>query len=165
MPILDSNSLELFSNSADQSRRIGIQLGSLLQPGDILCLQGELGAGKTSFVQGLAAGWGSADQVTSPTFVLMNIYSRADKMKMTHMDAYRLENVQEAEELDFLSHLDQGPLVIEWAEKIEALLPAERLWLRLFHVAEERRRIEISPKGQHYLDLLSNFQEAVFGLA
>ncbi len=165
MPILDSSSLELFSNSADQSRRIGIQLGSLLQPGNLLCLQGELGAGKTTFAQGLATGWGSGDQVTSPTFVLMNIYSRADGKKMTHMDAYRLENLREAEELDILSHLEKGPLVIEWAEKIESLLPDERIWVRLFHVAEERRRIQISPQGEHYLELLSNFQERVFGLA
>jgi tRNA threonylcarbamoyladenosine biosynthesis protein TsaE len=165
MPILDSNSLELFSNSADQSRRIGIQLGSLLQPGNILCLQGELGTGKTTFAQGLAAGWGSADQVSSPTYVLMNIYARADGRKMTHMDAYRIENLQEAEELDFMNHLDQGPLVIEWAEKIEPLLPDERIWVRLFHVAEERRRIEISPEGEHYMKLLSNLQEAVFGVA
>ena len=163
MPILDANSLELFSNSAEQSRRIGIQLGSQLRQGDVICLHGELGAGKTTFSQGLVAGWGSSDQVTSPTYVLINIYSRADGSKLNHMDAYRLENLSEAEDLDLPSYLEQGPTIIEWADRIEALLPKERLWVNLYYVAEERRRIEISPQGDRYLGLLAKFQESVYG--
>jgi tRNA threonylcarbamoyladenosine biosynthesis protein TsaE len=164
MPILDANSLELFSNSADQSRRIGVQLGSLLQHGDVLCLEGELGAGKTTFSQGLVAGWGSSDQVTSPTFVLLNIYSRADGSQLNHMDAYRLDLLSEAKDLDLESYMAQGPIIIEWAERVEALLPKERIWVNLYHVAEERRRIEISPQGDRYLGMMAKFQESVYGL-
>lgn len=165
MPILDANSLELFSNSVDQSRRIGMQMGNHLRDGDILCLQGELGAGKTSFVQGLAAGWGSADQVTSPSYVLVNVYSRADGGRLNHMDAYRLNDIQEAEQLDLISYMEQGPMVIEWAERIESLLPKERMWIELFHIGDERRRIKIAPVGARYLELQADFQEAVYGLA
>ncbi len=165
MPILDANSLEIFSNSANQSRRIGIQMGSHLNTGDLLCLQGELGSGKTTFVQGLVSGWGSADQVTSPTFVLVNQYSKVNGDRLSHMDAYRLENIQEAEALDVFSYMERGPLVVEWAEKIEAILPNERVWVRMFHVAEERRRIEISSEGEKFRKLISTFREAVYGLA
>src|SRR5665648_780012 len=69
MPILDANTLEIFSRSPEQTRRIGMRLGMFLQPGDVICLQGELGAGKTTLVQGVAQGWGSLDAVSSPTFV------------------------------------------------------------------------------------------------
>ena len=78
MPILDESTLEFFSRSPDQTRRIGTRMGLLLQAGDVLCLQGDLGAGKTTLVQGIAQGWGSADPVTSPTFVLVNIYRHPD---------------------------------------------------------------------------------------
>ena len=78
MPILDSHSLEFFSKSPEQTRRIGMRLGSVLKKGDVLCLQGDLGAGKTTFVQGIAQGWGSLDSVSSPTFIIVNMYRRTD---------------------------------------------------------------------------------------
>jgi len=74
MPILDPNSMEFISRSAEQTRRVGMRLGTLLQTGDVICLIGDLGSGKTTFVQGLASGWGSLDPVSSPTFVLVNVY-------------------------------------------------------------------------------------------
>ncbi|HPG19741.1 MAG TPA: tRNA (adenosine(37)-N6)-threonylcarbamoyltransferase complex ATPase subunit type 1 TsaE, partial [Flexilinea sp.] len=64
MPILDSETLEIFSRSADQTRRFGMRLGRMLQNGDVLCFSGDLGSGKTTFIQGIAQGWGSVDQVT-----------------------------------------------------------------------------------------------------
>ena len=77
MPILDSHTIEFFSRSPEQTRRIGMRLGSELKTGDVICLQGNLGAGKTTFVQGLAQGWGSIDAVSSPTFIIVNEYRRA----------------------------------------------------------------------------------------
>jgi tRNA threonylcarbamoyladenosine biosynthesis protein TsaE len=165
MPILNANAVELFSNSVDQSRRLGIQLGSMLQVGDLICLEGDLGTGKTTLMQGIAAGWGSADSVTSPTFVLIKIYERGDESRLAHMDAYRLEGPAEAESLDLDALLSNGPLVVEWAEKIDGALPDERLWLKLFWVEEDRRRFEVTPFGERYEELLEEFQEAVFGLA
>ncbi len=91
MPVLDEHSLDFFSRSPEQTRRLGARLGAVLRPGDVICLQGDLGAGKTTFVQGVAQGWGSLDSVSSPTFVIVNEYRRADGDLLFHMDAYRLE--------------------------------------------------------------------------
>ena len=91
MPILDEHTLDFVSKSPDQTRRIGMRLGALLQAGDLICLQGDLGAGKTTLVQGMAQGWGTLDSVSSPTFVLVNVYRRADETQFFHMDAYRIE--------------------------------------------------------------------------
>lgn len=165
MPILDANSAEFFSNSADQTRRLGIQLGAALQPGDLVCLEGQLGSGKTTLMQGIAAGWGSSNRVSSPTFVLIKVYERGDESQLAHMDAYRLESPAEAEALDLDILLNRGPLVVEWAEKIDSVLPSDRLWLKLYWVEEDRRRFEVSPQGARYESLLEEFQDAVFGLA
>src|SRR5512135_3538255 len=100
MPILNARTLEFFSRSPDQTRRLGVRLGALLQPGDLICLSGDLGAGKTTLVQGVAQGWGSLDTVSSPTFVLVNEYRRPDGAFLFHLDAYRLESEPEAAELD-----------------------------------------------------------------
>src|SRR5512137_2849521 len=100
MPILDPHTFEFFSKSPEQTRRLGMRLGALLQPGDLVCLQGDLGAGKTTLVQGMAQGWGALDSVSSPTFVLVNSYRRPDSSPFFHFDAYRIDSPGEAEELD-----------------------------------------------------------------
>ena len=86
MPILDQNSLEFISRGTEYTRRVGIRLGTLLKDGDVVCLEGDLGSGKTTLVQGMAVGWGSLDQVTSPTFVLVNLYRRLDGGHFNHLD-------------------------------------------------------------------------------
>ena len=164
MPILSANATEVFSNSPEQTKRLGIQLGGLLEVGDLVCLQGELGSGKTTLVQGIGAGWGSLDAVTSPTFVLVNVYRRIDGAQLAHLDAYRLETAAEAVSLGIDELLERGPLVVEWADKIDAVLPHERLWLKLFWTDEDRRRIEIRPRGARFDHLAGVFQEAVYGL-
>src|SRR5215467_12244522 len=133
MPILDSHTMDFFSRSPEQTRRLGTRLGGVLQTGDVICLQGELGAGKTTFVQGIAQGWGSVDAVSSPTFILVNVYRREDQNQLFHMDAYRLDSTPEAEELDLDSMLADGALIIEWPERMPELIPAERLWIQLEH--------------------------------
>ncbi|HNO86433.1 MAG TPA: tRNA (adenosine(37)-N6)-threonylcarbamoyltransferase complex ATPase subunit type 1 TsaE, partial [Anaerolineales bacterium] len=84
MPILDSHTIEFFSRSPEQTRRIGMRIGAGLKAGDVICLQGNLGAGKTTFVQGLAQGWGSLDSVSSPTFILVSQYRRANGDRRKH---------------------------------------------------------------------------------
>src|SRR5512143_3265727 len=121
MPILDEHTMDFFSRSPDHTRRLGMRLGQALQSGDIICLQGDLGAGKTTFVQGIAHGWGSLDAVSSPTFILVNVYRRGDETCLFHMDAYRLDSAPEAEELDIDSMLAQGPLLLEWPERVGTL--------------------------------------------
>ena len=165
MPILDANSLEIFSRSPEQTRRMGMRLGAFLHPGDVVCLQGELGAGKTTFVQGLAQGWGSLDPVSSPTFVLVNTYRRPDSGKLFHLDAYRLDSVTEAEELDLEEMIIQGPLVIEWPEKLQPLLPETNLWIVLTYQDEEVRSMVFSPHGKRFKSMISELRQSVFGVA
>jgi len=163
MPILDANSLEIFSRSPEQTRRIGMRLGIFLQPGDVICLQGELGAGKTTLVQGVAQGWGSLDAVSSPTFILVNIYRRPDSSSLFHLDAYRIETISEAEELDLDEMLVQGPLVIEWPERIMPILPEDHLWVQLNYQEDEQRSMLFSPQGKRFLQLMDEFRQSVFG--
>lgn len=163
MPILDANSLEIFSRSPEQTRRIGMRLGIFLQPGDVICLQGELGAGKTTLVQGVAQGWGSLDAVSSPTFILVNIYRRPDSSSLFHLDAYRIETISEAEELDLDEMLVKGPLVIEWPERIMPILPEDHLWVQLNYQEDEQRSMLFSPQGERFLQLMDEFRQSVFG--
>ena len=141
MPILDRNTLAFVSRSPEQTRRLGMRLGSMLQPGDLVCLNGDLGAGKTTFVQGLSQGWGSLDIVTSPTFVLVNQYQRMDGNTLYHLDAYRMQNALEAEDLDLVQMIDSGCLVVEWPENIRKALPTDCLWIDMQYVAEESRQM------------------------
>ena len=164
MPILNENSLEIFSRSPEQTRRMGIRLGAFLKPGDVVCLQGELGAGKTTLVQGVAQGWGSLDPVSSPTFVLVNTYRRPDSSKLFHMDAYRIESLMEAEELDIEDMIIQGPLVIEWPEKIRPILPEARLWVVLTYQDEEVRSMVFTPHGKRFMNMISELRYSVSGV-
>lgn len=155
--------MDFFSRSPDQTRRIGMRLGRALQTGDVICLQGELGAGKTTFVQGIAQGWGSTDSVSSPTFILVNVYRRADHGQLFHMDAYRLDSTSEAEELDLDSMLADGALIIEWPERMNGLVPEERLWVKFEHVDEEEREMKFKASGKRYDDLLEVVRSALLG--
>ena len=155
--------MDFFSRSPEQTRRVGSRLGGVLQAGDVICLQGELGAGKTTFVQGIAQGWGSLDSVSSPTFILVNMYRRADQSQLFHMDAYRLESTLEAEELDLDSMLAQGALLIEWPERMNGLIPTERLWVNLEHIDEEEREMKFKASGNRYDELLEVIRHGTFG--
>ena len=164
MPILDPNSVECISRGADQTRRFGMRLGGLLRPGDLIAMSGDLGAGKTTFINGVAKGWGSMDPVTSPTFVLVNEYYRSDSQILFHMDAYRIGSSWEAEELDFERMLRRGPLLIEWAERIEDILPKERLWIHMKYLDDDIRSMTLKPVGKRYLDITSEFRRLCFGV-
>jgi tRNA threonylcarbamoyladenosine biosynthesis protein TsaE len=164
MPILDPHSTEFISRSAEQTRRAGMRLGALLQPGDLICLAGDLGSGKTTLVQGISAGWGSLDLASSPTFVLVNVYRRPGGQRLFHLDAYRLASLAEAEDLDLDTMVETGPLVIEWADRIQKLLPEDRLWIKLRWIDEEQRDLIFSAHGQRYETLLLEFRRQVFGV-
>ena len=159
VPIVD-----FLSRSSEQTRRIGQHLGAALQAGDVICLQGDLGAGKTTFVQGVAQGWGSRDAVSSPTFIIVNVYRNGDQEQLFHLDAYRLDSALEAEELDLISMQAQGPLLIEWPERMERLIPRDRLWINLEHVAQEERQMNIASHGKRYDDLLEILRRAAYGV-
>jgi tRNA threonylcarbamoyladenosine biosynthesis protein TsaE len=162
MPILEANAFEFFSRSPDQTRRVGMRLGALLEKGDLVCLDGDLGSGKTTLVQGMASGWGSTDQVSSPTFVLVNVYRRPDHERFAHLDAYRLMSSAEAVDLDLEALQADGPLVIEWAQKIIDALPEEHLLLKMNWIQEEHRRMKFIANGRRYEKLLSTLQKNIY---
>ncbi len=164
MPILDERSLEFLSHSPDQTRRIGVRLGELLEGGHLICLAGDLGSGKTTLAQGIARGWGSLDPVTSPTFVLIHQYRRADSQFLYHFDAFRVGGAGEAQDLG-LGELfeDGGPLMIEWPERIAGMLPETHLWISLRWLDESRRGLEFHARGVEYERLLKAFRKAAFG--
>lgn len=164
MPILDPHSMEFISRSTEQTRRIGMRLGALIQTGDVICLVGDLGSGKTTLAQGIASGWGSLDTVTSPTFVLVNVYRGPNGARLYHLDAYRLQGASEAEELDLEMMLDSGPLVIEWAERIQDALPPERMWIKLHWVDQGQRDLIISARGARYQQMVKIIRRQVYGV-
>jgi tRNA threonylcarbamoyladenosine biosynthesis protein TsaE len=164
MPILDQHSFEFISRSAEQTRRLGMRLGALLRSGDVICLVGELGSGKTTLVQGIASGWGSLDQVTSPTFVLVNVYRGGDGQLLYHLDAYRLKDALEAEDLDMDVMLEGGLLVVEWAERIREALPPEHLWVTLRWIDDEQRDLVFAARGSRYEGVVSAFKKQLFGV-
>ncbi len=165
MPILDEHTFEFFSRSPEQTRRIGMRLGDLLQRGDLICLQGDLGAGKTTLVQGMAQGWGSLDGVASPTFVLVNEYRRPDGAMLFHMDAYRLESGPEAAELDLDSMLAEGALIVEWPERVPSVLPNEELRINLDYIADEQRQMRFKAKGHRYDRMIAELQQSLFAVS
>lgn len=134
------------SRSPDETRALGERFGEALQPGTVVACIGELGAGKTCFLQGLARGLGVTADVTSPTFVLVNQYR--GRLPIFHLDAYRTEALTEVLELGLeeMMHGD-GVTVIEWADKILPLLPAGTTMVRITGLGDEPRRIEVEGPG------------------
>jgi len=135
------------TGSVEETQEVGVRLGRTLQPGDVVACFGELGSGKTTFIQGLAQGLGvNPDRVKSPTFVLQREY--AGPMTLIHLDGYRLEGAADVAwlDVDLLFHPDKVT-VIEWAQRFEGLLPDARLEIRLSHVSAHRRRLSVAGHG------------------
>ena len=164
-PIFSSNVFEFTSGSALQTARIGERLGELIEMGDLICLQGELGAGKTCLAQGVGAGWGAQDVVTSPTFTLIHQLTRAqDDALLYHIDLYRVESEHEAHLLG-LSDLLNGhaACVIEWPERAPSILPEACLSIQLTVLDETRRRLTFRAQGDRYVRLLDDLKRYAFG--
>lgn len=163
MAVIEKGSFEVISRSPTQTRRVGMRLGELLLPGDVICLEGNLGAGKTTLAQGIASGWGSYDSVTSPSYVLINVYRRLDQKRLYHLDAYRLSGPEEAIDLDVDALLSQGPLVVEWADKIKDALPEGHLWMKMRSINDEQRDFIIHARGERHQEILERFREDIYG--
>jgi tRNA threonylcarbamoyladenosine biosynthesis protein TsaE len=167
MPILDEHTLDFISHSPAQTQRFGVRLGALLQAGDLVCLEGELGTGKTCLAQGVGQGMGIAEPITSPTFTLIAEHQPPlPAPTLYHIDLYRLNAaVDEALALgldDYL--LGEGVCIIEWADRIRAALPNERLWVILRHLDVSKRGILIKASGARYDELLRAFRQSAFGV-
>ncbi len=158
-PAPASPAVEFVSHSVEQSRQAGRVLGSLLQPGDLLLLEGDLGAGKTTLTKGLALGLGVSGYVNSPTFTLVNEYQ--GRLPVYHLDAYRLESGREALDFGLEEYLDsQGVTIIEWPERIREVLPNVFLLVRLDYLSETERNFRLEAAGERYDRLLEAFRQS-----
>lgn len=145
------------SDSPDETRAIAERIGRAAQPGDVILLVGELGAGKTVFSQGLARGLGIDVPVNSPTFVLLHEYR--GRLTLYHYDLYRLSNIEETVSREWQEFLyGDGVSVVEWANRAEALLPREHLLIEFSIESETRRLLALSGAGKRHLELLSAAQ-------
>lgn len=164
--ILNNDELDIITHSPEQTRRLGIRLGMLLKPGDVVCLSGDMGAGKTVFTSGIGQGWGTEYPVTSPTFSLVHQHNRdADQVVLYHLDCYRLADSADADSIGIDDILDsKGVIVFEWPERIVDILPKNRLWVSLRVTESTRRNIVFSGVGDRYIDLIAQFREKTYGV-
>ena len=136
----------LTSRSPEDTEAAGARLATALGPSAVVALTGELGAGKTCFVQGLTRGLGAGRRATSPTFVLVNEYS--GRLPIHHVDAYRTAGPDEMIDIGLLELIDgDGVTVIEWADKIPSLLPPRTIHVAIEGLGDEPRTITIHRAG------------------
>ena len=152
--------MKLYSSSPLSTLKLGIQLGSICEPGDVICLGGDLGAGKTTLAQGIAAGAGvdEREYVNSPTFAILHEYH--GRFPIYHMDFYRLNSSDEVIALGLEEYIyGSGVTLIEWFERARELVPESSLIIELFYTGENSREIAMhSAAGswQQRIGLLQN---------
>ena len=157
--------ISITTTTPQETFALGHRLGANMKKGDIVCLTGDLGSGKTTLIKGVAKGMHiSEDEVHSPTFVLMNIYE--GKRMLYHFDLYRLERLEEISAIgcDEFFYGD-GVSVIEWADRLGENRPKECLQVELEHKGENRRAIKITPKGKRYLQMMQSLKNKKRGAA
>lgn len=165
--VLAPHMLDCISHSVAQTVRIGQRLGELLQPGDLVLLQGDLGVGKTQLVRGIAQGLGSNDQVTSPSFVLINEYRAGPQwpgMHIYHADLYRIEHASELGTIGLEDIWNAHDVcLVEWAERGRGWLPDTHLGVHLGYLGETKRVLRFIPQGTRYQQLVEKFKTLTFG--
>ncbi|MCB0195855.1 MAG: tRNA (adenosine(37)-N6)-threonylcarbamoyltransferase complex ATPase subunit type 1 TsaE [Anaerolineae bacterium] len=160
-PILEPNTLDFISHSETQTRRLGTRLADLLQPGDVLALIGDLGSGKTRWIQGVCQGLDVADPVISPTFTLVNEYQ--GRLPVYHIDLYRLDDASEALNIGLEDYLyGSGITMIEWADNALEYFPKDYLTIELYYLEDTKRRVVMRPHGERFSAILNEFKLAAF---
>lgn len=160
------NGLVVDTHGPDETLTVATVLGCLLQGGDVLALSGDLGAGKTVFAKGIARALGITERVVSPTFTVVREY--AGDVRLAHVDVYRLEHLQELQGIGWDDYLDTDTVVVvEWAERVVARLPLDRLDVRIDVVegADEERRITLAPSGTSWAARADALHAALDGFA
>lgn len=154
---------QITSASARRTEAIGAALGALLAPGDVICLSGALGAGKTVFSRGIGAGWGATVPLTSPTYNLVHEHERpANTARLYHLDCYRLDGAREAELLGVHEILEDSAIVIfEWPERVLDILPEEHLWIDFTLREDDARDLHCSAIGARHAALLDQLRQAL----
>jgi len=151
---------EIVTSSAEDTRKVGYKLGSILKGGDIVCLSGDLGTGKTVFTGGIAQALGIQGYVTSPTFCIVNEYQ--GKIPLYHFDVYRMESSDEMFEIGFSDYLESnGIIIIEWPERISDIIPKEHIWVSREKVGADepdKRIIKLDFRGNKYIGGKEEFE-------
>lgn len=152
-------SYEIKLNSPEETMETAARLGELLQAGDVITLEGDLGAGKTTFTKGLAKGLHIKRVVKSPTFTIIREYQ--GRLPLYHMDVYRLEDSDE--DLGFDEYFEgEGVSVVEWAHIIEEFLPKDRLDIVIRRSGDAERELTLEPKGERFYRLCEEFMNESF---
>ncbi len=148
----------LVTKGPRQTKYIGKILGKILKGGEVICLIGELGSGKTCFTQGIALGLSVEDRyITSPTFVIINEYK--GRVPLYHIDLYRIEDPEEIDSLGISEYFYKGGVaVIEWAEKAKGRLPLEKLIVELTFKGPSERKLIFNPEGSEYEKIIDIFK-------
>jgi len=159
----DPGTIDLISHSSLHTERLGERLAAHAQPGDVIALWGELGAGKTVLARGVAIGLGiDEDSVTSPTFIILHEHF-GGRLPLYHLDLYRIAH-SELGSTGWEEALDSGGVtVIEWPDRAGDLLPIDRVDVRLEHVAETKRRVTVEPTGPRSRRLVDAVRDDAFG--
>lgn len=149
------------TSSAEQTRDAGQLLASLLQAGDLIVLAGDLGAGKTTFTQGVGAGLGVQGRVTSPTYIVARTHDAgAANLALTHVDAYRLEDDLDLETIDLEASMGDGVTLVEWGQgKVEHLQPSRLQVALAFSEDEDARSLTFTPTGPDWQKRIEQFAE------
>ena len=149
-------SYTFFSNSEEETLNFGKKLGSYLRKGDIITLTGELGAGKTKFTEGILSYFNLENEISSPTFTIVNEYIN-ENINIYHFDVSRLSDSSEFYEIGGEEYFDKGICIIEWAELIEDALPSEYLKVSIIkdNLNENRRIINLEPFGKRFENLVN----------
>jgi tRNA threonylcarbamoyladenosine biosynthesis protein TsaE len=153
--------ISVLTKSAEDTRELGAALSTLARAGDVILLSGDLGAGKTTMVQGFARGLGITDQVVSPTFILVRTYE--GRLTLVHADAYRMDNLQEVTDLDLPELLDDGGVaLVEWGDVIAPVLPSDYLEVRLdFGEGDDDRQISVRVVGPTWAPRAAALRQAL----
>jgi tRNA threonylcarbamoyladenosine biosynthesis protein TsaE len=154
--------MQIISCSVKETLHLGRLLAKHLRAGDIICLQGELGAGKTVFTKGIAEGLGvNKAKVTSSSFILVRRHLEG-KIPLYHFDLYRLKNPADIAAVGYEEYLyDEGVSVIEWAENLDCLMPKEHLMVKLAYRGQNKRVLEFSAAAARYKKLIQEFNEDI----
>ncbi|MCS7088591.1 MAG: tRNA (adenosine(37)-N6)-threonylcarbamoyltransferase complex ATPase subunit type 1 TsaE [Thermoflexales bacterium] len=166
MAILEPLSVECTSHSEEQTQRLGSRLGALLPRHAVVAIQGELGAGKTSFARGIGEGWGAEQVLRSPTFTIIQEHRRpSDGAVLYHIDLYRVAQEEDLRNLGLEEILDaeDGVVLIEWPERAAELIPPEAIHVKITPLSETKRHLVFSTQDTHTWQILLEFRKRTFG--